>query len=162
MSLLMRRRMMMERAEGEDEMFELIDDINTTEECTEISLLADFIDAKEVFVFISVPANATGATKNYYMTTNRELYNNNVAWLSSYTNVATGSEIHYVSLQRGIGRFSTATGMQNSDIEKVDSAGGGAAINASKSPRTVGTEPKLICSGDFVFPVGTKIQTYRR
>ena len=162
MSLLMRRRMMMAIVEGEDEMFELIDDINTTEECTEISLLADFIDAKEVFVFISVPANATGASKNYYMTTNRELYINNVAWLNSYTNVATGSEVHYTSLQRGIGRFSVATGFQGADIEQVNLAGGSTAINVLKSPRAVGAEPKLICSGDFVFPIGTKIQTYRR
>lgn len=147
---------------GEAEMFELIDDIKTTEECTEISLLADFIDAKEVFVFISIPANATGTTKNYYMTTNREASNNNVAWLNSYTNVSTGSEVHYTSLQRGIGRFSNATGFQGADIEQVNIAGGGAAMNASKSPRAVGAEPKLICHGDFIFPVGTKIQTYRR
>ena len=160
MSLL--RRRMMTIQEGEAEMFELIDDIKTTEECTEISLLVDFIDAKEVFVFISIPANATGGTKNYYMTTNREPSNNNVAWLNSYTNVATGSEVHYTSLQRGIGRFSNATGFQNADIEQVNIAGGGATINVSKSPRTVGAEPKLVCHGDFIFPVGTKIQTYRR
>lgn len=143
-------------------MFELIDDIKTTEECTEISLLVDFIDAKEVFVFISVPANATGATKYYYMTTNRDSSANNVAWLNSYTNVSTGSEVHYTSLQRGIGRFSSATGFQGADIEQINIAGGNSTINVLKSPRIVGTEPKLICSGDFVFPVGTKIQTYRR
>lgn len=164
MSLLRRRMMMQRQAEEDEDMkyFEIIDDISLEEEVEEIPLAVDFMDAKEVFVFISIPAHGLGNTKNYYFTTKDEYTDKNVGWLSAYTNVATGSEVHYIALERGKGRFTAATGMQDANLDAPNYQGGTANAIVLKSPRIVGNNAKLIGADGFAFPVGTRIITYRR
>ena len=141
---------------------ELVDDITISEEgVISIELAIDLTACKEARFYISVPASGLGATKNYYFATNNVPGAYNQSWLSSYSNVATGSVIHYKAITDKLGEFACATGMQNANIDDYNFQGGSGTLTVLKAPRTVSEISKLIWFDSTTsFPVGTRIMSY--
>lgn len=140
----------------------LIDNITIEEEgVKEITLAIDLTICKEARFYISVPANNSGKTINYYVSTNNAYQGYNQGWLTSYTNIATGTTVYYKGITDTLGDFSYATGFQGANVDRPGDPGGGGTVTAIKSPRLVSKVTKLIWTdAETSFPVGTRVQTY--
>ncbi len=141
---------------------ELVDNIVIEQEgVTTIELAIDLTICKEARFYISVPANNTGQTKNYYVRTANVLVAANLGWVVSYPNVATGTTVFYKGLSETLGDFSFSSGMQGADISRPNIAGGTGDLTTVKSPRNVSKDTELVwADADTFFPVGTRVQTY--
>ena len=139
-----------------------IDNITIEEEgVKEITLAIDLTICKEARFYISVPANNSGKTINYYVSTNNAYQGYNQGWLTSYTNIATGTTVYYKGITDTLGDFSYATGFQGANVDRPGDPGGGGTVTAAKSPRLVSKVTKLIwTNAETTFPVGTRVQTY--
>lgn len=140
----------------------LIDNITIEEEgVKEITLAIDLTICKEARFYISVPANNAGKTINYYVSTNNAYQGYNQGWLTSYTNIATGTTVYYKGITDTLGDFSYATGFQGANVDRPGDPGGSGTVTAAKSPRLVSKVTKLIWTdAETTFPVGTRVQTY--
>lgn len=140
----------------------LIDNITIEEEgVKEITLAIDLTICKEARFYISVPKNNSGSTINYYVASANVSSAQNMGWLQSYTDKATGTTVYYKGISETLGDFSFATGMQGSDIDKPILSGGSGNITANKAPRTVSDVTKLVwTNANTSFPIGTKVQTF--
>lgn len=140
----------------------MVDNITIEEDgVREIVLGIDLTSCVEARFYVSMPANNLGKTIYYYVSSAGAPSAYNQGWLSSYTNVATGTTVLYRALSKTLGEFSFVTGLQGADIDKVNIAGGSAPLTGVKAPRLVSETTKLVWSdANTSFPIGTRVQTY--